>query len=121
MIAECLARPGLTERLITELYAVRSQISRRVEAARRSELGTHGSVSQMKQTSGMYTEIEWIKSDAVDTDSAPADAKGAQALKMNGSEWQESVAKLAAQLGSTKPGRARPELAWAGAPRQRSG
>ena len=55
----------------------------------------------------MYTEMEWIKTDSANDDSAPADAKSAQALKMNGSEWQDSVAKLAAQFGSTKHGRAR--------------
>src|SRR5437870_12520240 len=86
VIAECLARPVLAERLITELYAhdqrFHGELKRRAEA----ELQTHGSVSQMKKTSGMYTEIEWIKSDAADTDSAPADAKNAQAVKMNGSE-----------------------------------
>ena len=45
----------------------------------------------MKQTSGMYTEMEWIKSDSAKTGSAPADAKSVEAVKMNGSEWQESV------------------------------
>ena len=62
----------------------------------------------------MYTEMEWIKTDSANDGSAPADAKSAQALKMNGSEWQESVAKLAAQFGSTKPGKARPQLARRG-------
>ena len=111
VIAECLARPVLTERLITELYAhdqrFHGELKRRAEA----ELRTHTTVTQMKQTSGMYTEMEWIKTDSANDDSAPADAKSAQALKMNGSEWQDSVAKLAAQFGSTKPGRARPALA----------
>ena len=110
VIAECLARPVLAERLITELYAhdqrFHGELKRRAEA----ELRTHTTVRQMKHTSGMYTEIEWIKTDSAKDDSAPADAKSAQALKMNGSEWQESVEKLAAQFGSTKPGRARPRL-----------
>ena len=100
VIAECLARPVLTERLITELYAhdqrFHGELKRRAEA----ELRTHTTVTQMKQTSGMYTEMEWIKSDSAKNDSAPADAKSAQALKMNSSEWQDSVAKLAAQFGS---------------------
>ena len=69
----------------------------------------------MRDSSGMYTEIEWIKTDSANDDSAPADAKSAQALKMNGSEWQDNVAKLAAQFGSTKPGRARPRLLRASA------
>ena len=108
LIAECLARPVLTERLITELYAhdqrFHGELKRRAEA----ELRTHTTVTQMKQTSGIYTEMEWIKTDSGNDGSAPADTKSGQALKMNGSEWQDSVAKLAAQFGSTKPGRARP-------------
>src|SRR5437867_5009778 len=66
VIAECLARPVLAERVITELYAhdqrFHGDLKRRAEA----ELRTHGSVTQMKQTSGMYTEMEWIKSDSAD-------------------------------------------------------
>ena len=38
---------------------------------------------QMKQTSGMYTEMEWIKSDAAKDDSAPADTKTAEAVTMS--------------------------------------
>jgi hypothetical protein len=52
----------------------------------------------MKQTSGTYTETEWIKSDAAETDSALADEKSARAVKMNSGEWQESVSKLAEQF-----------------------
>ena len=73
VIAECLARPVLAERLLTELYAhdqrFHGELKRRAEA----ELRTHRSVRQMKQTSGMYTEMEWIKSDAAEaTSSAPS-------------------------------------------------
>ena len=35
--------------------------------------------------------MEWIKSDSAKEDFAPADAKSAEAVKMNSSEWQESV------------------------------
>src|ERR1041385_3680037 len=63
VIAECLARPVLSERLLTELYAhdqrFHGELKRRVEA----ELTAHQSVRQMKQTSGTYNEIEWVKSD----------------------------------------------------------
>jgi hypothetical protein len=100
VIAECLARPVLAERLLTELYAhdqrFHGELKRRAEA----EMRTHRSVRQMKQTSGTYTETEWIKSDAAETDSAPADEKSVGAVKMSSSEWQESVEKLAAQFGS---------------------
>ena len=64
VIAECLARPVLAERLITELYAhdqrFHGELKRRAEA----ELRGHGSVKQLKQTSGTYTEMEWIRSDS---------------------------------------------------------
>src|SRR5438128_3699799 len=114
VIAECLARPVLAERLITELYAhdqrFHGELKRRAEA----ELRTHRSVTRMKQTSGTYTEMEWMKSDSADPVAAgvppaqptrlpsqkPADTKNTQALKMSSSEWQERVAKLAAQFDS---------------------
>src|SRR5882672_4900900 len=95
VIAECLARPVLAERLLTELYAhdqrFHGELKRRAEA----ELRTHRSLKDMKQTSGMYTEAEWIKSDSAETGSASADTKNIEAVKMNGSEWQERVEKLA--------------------------
>src|SRR6266404_5817345 len=102
VIAECLARPVLAERLITELYAhderFHGELKRRAEA----ELRTHPSVKEMKQTSGMYTEMEWIKGDSAETDSAPANTKNTEAVRMNGSEWQESVEKVAKDFGNAK-------------------
>src|ERR1700719_1369390 len=86
VIAECLARPVLAERLLTELYAhdqrFHGELKRRAEA----ELRAHRSVRQMKQTSGMYTETEWIKSDADKDGSAQDDAKNTQAVKLKSSE-----------------------------------
>src|SRR5947199_960141 len=56
VIAECLARPVLAERLVTKLYAhdqrFHGELKRRAEV----ELRTHRGVGQMKQTRGMYTE-----------------------------------------------------------------
>src|SRR5947208_12179110 len=107
VIAECLARPVLAERVITDLYAhdqrFHGELKRRAEA----DLRTHPSVREMKQTSGMYTEMEWIKSDVAETDSAPADTKNIDAVKLNGSEWQESVEKLVATFN--KPDAATPK------------
>ena len=48
----------------------------------------------------MYTEMEWIKSDAAKDDSAPADTKTAEAVTMSSSEWRENVEKLAADFDS---------------------
>src|SRR6266481_90515 len=102
VIAECLARPVLAERLLTELYAhdqrFHGELKRRAEA----DLRTHPSVREMKQTSGMYTEMEWIKSDSANDGSAPAGEKSVEAVKMNDSEWQERIEKLTAEFDSRK-------------------
>ncbi|PYJ77099.1 MAG: hypothetical protein DME77_04045, partial [Verrucomicrobia bacterium] len=102
VIAECLARPVLAERLVTELYAhdqrFHGELKRRAEV----ELRTHRGVGQMKQTSGMYTEMEWIKSDSAEDGSSPADTKKIGGMKMKSSEWKESVEKLAREFGNAK-------------------
>jgi len=106
VIAECLARPVLAERLTTELYAhdqrFHGELKRRAEA----ELKTHLSVRQMKQTSGMYTEMELVRATTGDADCDPTDGKNAGVIRLSGSEWQESVEKLAADFDSTKLGSA---------------
>src|SRR5438093_10688324 len=109
VIAECLARPVLAERVITELYAhgqrFHGELKRRAEA----DLRTHPSVREMKQTSGMYTEMEWIKSDSTpdqdkggsaspeDDAKANAQRRGAEdGITLNSREWDETVQKLVA-------------------------
>jgi N-acetylneuraminic acid mutarotase len=110
LIAECLARPVLAERLLTDLYAhderFHGELKRRAEA----DLLSHGSVEQMKQTSGTYREIEWAKSDdkAVAEGATPK-AFGAalqeqdapNAVKLDSTEWNDNVAKLAAAFESS--------------------
>src|SRR5207249_6963370 len=66
VIAECLARPVLAERLVTELYAHDQRFHGELKQRAEAELRTHQDVKQMKQTSGMYTEMEWIKSDSAE-------------------------------------------------------
>src|SRR5436309_2162842 len=122
VIAECLARPVLAERVITDLYAHDSRFHGELKRRAEAELRTHPSVREMKQTSGMYTEMEWIKSDSAETGSVAAepalsasrtgvppapDTKDVQAVKMNGSEWQETVQKLVATFN--KPDAATPK------------
>src|SRR6266536_892 len=57
VIAECLARPVLAERLVTNWYAydqrIHGELRQRVEA----DLRAHNTVEQMKETSGKYSEI----------------------------------------------------------------
>src|SRR5438552_5459014 len=120
VIAECLARPVLAERVITDLYAhdqrFHGELKRRAEA----ELRTHPSVREMKQTSGMYTEMEWIKSDSTqdqnkggsaspeDDAKANGQRRGAEdGVTLNSREWDETVQKLVATFN--KPDAATPK------------
>src|SRR6185503_15343017 len=59
VIAECLARPVLAERLLTELYAHDQRFHGELKRRAETELRTHRSVTQMKHTSGTYTALEW--------------------------------------------------------------
>src|SRR6266404_4198930 len=99
VIAECLARPALSERLLTNFYGhdqrFHGELRRRVEA----DLRAHHTVRQMKQTSGKYSEIELVKSDSAQDE----ENRGAEpSVKMNGREWDENVQKLAAMFGGAK-------------------
>src|SRR5881396_1959502 len=109
VIAECLARPVLAERVITELYAHDSRFHGELKRRAEAELRTHPSVREMKQTSGMYTEMEWIKSDSTqdqdkggsaspeDDAKANGQRRGAEdGITLNSREWDETVQKLVA-------------------------
>jgi hypothetical protein len=97
VVAECLARPALAERLVTTLYAhdqrFHGQLKRRAEA----ELLVHGDVNQMKQTSGTYSELELVKDSTAENQSARADENG---VRMDSREWNENVENLAAMFDS---------------------
>src|SRR6476660_7997503 len=74
VIAECLARPALAERLLTNWYAydqrIHSELKQRAEADLQAHLpavtsaDAGNTVEQMKQLSGKYSEIEFAKSDS---------------------------------------------------------
>src|SRR6266581_2994531 len=93
VIAECLARPALADRLITNWYAYDQRIHGELEQRAETELQTRASVEQMKQLSGKYSEMEVVKND-------PAQAKqnrdSARSIKLNGHEWDETAQKLSA-------------------------
>ncbi|HZD07375.1 MAG TPA: hypothetical protein VE176_03960, partial [Candidatus Limnocylindrales bacterium] len=103
VIAECLARPVLAERLITELYAhdqrFHGELKRRAEA----ELQGHQSIEQMKQLSGDYSEVELVRSDSVQEQ---ADHSHEHSLKLHSHEWDKTVQKLAAPFNKSSAGNA---------------
>ena len=64
IIAECLARPALAERLLTNWYAYDQRIHGELKRRAEADLREHHTIKQMKQTSGKYSEIELVKSDS---------------------------------------------------------
>ncbi len=98
VIAECLARPALAERLVTNWYAYDQRIHGELKKHAQADLRGHNNVEQMKQTSGKYSEIELVRSDRAQE----KDNRGAEhGVKMNSREWDETVQKLAAMFGDT--------------------
>jgi len=95
VIAECLARPALSERLATNLYAHDQRFHGELRRRAVAELRSHHTVRQMKQTSGRYSEIELVRSDSAEDEGNRGVETG---LKMNSREWQESIEKLATQF-----------------------
>src|SRR5438477_7160265 len=96
VIAECLARRALAERLITNWYAydqrIHGELRQRVEA----DLQAHPTVEQMKQLNGEYTEIELIKRDRTEDEQHHSAERG---VKLNSREWDESVQRLGTIFG----------------------
>ena len=110
VIAECLARPALAERLLTNWYASDQRIHAELRDQAQAELQAHPSIDQMKQLSGTYTEVEFVKSDGGETvgqahrlpiKKLPRIAAARQqqhshhVLTLDSSEWDKTVQRLA--------------------------
>jgi Kelch motif. len=95
VIAECLARPAVAQRLIKSWYAYDERIHGELKQRAETDLLAHPTVRQMKQNSGRYSEIELIKSDS---DREQGNRQAEPGVKLNSQEWDESVQKLAAML-----------------------
>ena len=95
LIAECLARPALAERLLTDWYAfderIHGDLKRRVEV----ELQAHSTAEQMKFPSGTYTERELVKTD---NDKGERKRGLEHAMKVGANEWDEQIQQLAAMF-----------------------
>src|SRR5436305_2824952 len=96
VIAECLARPAIVERLITNWYAYDQRIHGDLKQRAKAELLAHPSVEQMKQLSGSYTEIEFIRSESRREANGPPVGHGE---KLSSRDWDETVQKVAVMFG----------------------
>src|SRR5438046_535044 len=99
VIAECLARPALSERFLTNWYAYDQRIHGHLRQRAEAELLAHPTVEQMKQTSGQYSEIELLRSDG---DQKENNRGPEHAIKLTSRDWDETVQRLAALFGDTE-------------------
>src|SRR5439155_747793 len=107
VIAECFARPILSERLVTSLYAYDQRFHGELQRRAEAELAAHRSVSQMKQTSGTYSEVELVRSNnGLDEENRGTEATA----KLNSRDWDENVQKLASIFGDGNAAAAEPAL-----------
>ena len=95
VIAECLARPALAERLLTNWYAYDQRIHGELKQRAQADLLAHPAIEQMN--SGTYSEIELIKSDSGDI----GKERDARTIKLNSGEWDESLLNLAGTFNNT--------------------
>src|SRR6266404_5258493 len=95
VIAECLARPALAARLLTNWYAYDQRIHGELRQRAEADLQIHPAVEQMKQLSGTYGEIELIRSESEHDKANRSPARG---IKLNRREWDETVQKFVAKF-----------------------
>lgn len=63
LIAECLARPNIADRMIRNWYASDERFHGEIKEKAEAELKKYLKPSQMKLMSGKYIEKEWLKSE----------------------------------------------------------
>ena len=95
VIAECLARPALAERLLTNWYAYDQRIHGELKQRAQADLLAHPAVEQT--SSGAYSEIELIKSGSGDI----GQERDSRAIRLNSREWDENVQNLAGTFNDT--------------------
>src|SRR5438477_7664312 len=63
VIAECLARPALAARLLTNWYAYDQRIHGDLKQRAEAELQAHNSIEAMRETNGKYNQTEFVRRD----------------------------------------------------------
>ena len=98
VIAECLARPALGSRLLSNWYGYDQRIHGELKQRAETDLQAHPSVDDMKQLSGKYEEIEFVKNDGAPEGRHQGSGHN---LNLTSSEWDEMLAKLAPTLNGS--------------------
>src|SRR6266480_2617293 len=98
VIAECLARPALAERLVTNWYAYDQRIHGDLKQRAEAELQAHNSIEAMRETNGKYNQTEFVRRDGTRNE---RNRNAEHSVKLNSREWNETVQKLAATFSKS--------------------
>jgi len=98
VIAECLARPVLAERLLTNSYAYDQRFHGDLKRCAKANLQAHNSIEQMEQLSGKYSSIEFVKSE---NSQEVANRDADHAVKLDSREWDQNVHRLVATFNKS--------------------
>src|SRR5438105_3589150 len=88
VIAECLARPTLADRLVTSWYAYDERIHGELKQRAQAELQAHCSIEQMKQLNGTYSEVEFTKNGRSHQKTTHS---GECSMTLDSREWDETM------------------------------
>ncbi|MBI3655132.1 MAG: hypothetical protein HY232_01775 [Acidobacteria bacterium] len=88
LIAECLARPALVNRLLRSWYAGDGRLHGELRQQAQAELDRYGRVQDLRKLSGAYEEVEWVSKE----DAAAVLAVGTVAL--DEAAWREQQQAL---------------------------
>jgi N-acetylneuraminic acid mutarotase len=91
VIAECLARPVLVERLLRNWYAYDERFHGGLRARAEAELRQIQTPARMRALGGQYHEQEWVRGSAVDK----KDALPAASITLTPYEWETRLQELA--------------------------
>ena len=97
VIAECLARPALADRLLTNWYGYDERIHHDLKQRAQSDLQMHPTFEQMKTLSGTYREVAFIKGDG---SHQRHERIAAQGITLDAQQWDKSTEKLAAMFNA---------------------
>ncbi|OGF68133.1 MAG: hypothetical protein A2Y62_19480 [Candidatus Fischerbacteria bacterium RBG_13_37_8] len=98
LVAECLARPLLVDRLIRTRFAFDERFHGNLKQDILNEIKNIKSAEQLKNLSGIYSEVTWFKQTGEEKES-PEEMPGKNQLLLSTDEWQDMLNDLSNQLG----------------------
>ncbi|HYP27133.1 MAG TPA: hypothetical protein VE262_10485, partial [Blastocatellia bacterium] len=96
LIAECLARPILADRLARNWYAYDARFHGELRARAESDLNQHSQFDRMRSMSGTFAQVEWVKvkTKAGGAKSSPNEGPALRTIELSPAEWESATSEL---------------------------